>query len=180
MISLDDRTWKQFKIRDLFTIHGGKDYPKKDQSKGDLPFIGASNTNNGVTSFIQKKHNTPKSIYKNSISVNRTDSVGYAFYHPYRACFQGDVRILNKKDLAYNISLFICTCIRQQRHQFNYGFKLGTERLKNLKINLPVNNQGHPDWRFMTDYMKQVRSRIPSSYIHNQVSHAKYSLDSRQ
>lgn len=121
-----------------------------------MPYVGRTRFNNGVTDYITKTDNTPNTIYKNVIAVNRNGSTDYAFYHQYQAYFSGGVRVIRMKHLNYAVGLFICTCIRQQRHQFNYGFELGRKRLLNLKINLPVTSTGEPDWKFMTDYMESM------------------------
>lgn len=177
MINLNDRKWKQFRISNLGKIVGSHDYPKTKRVNGPMPFIGSSNKRNGITDYISRVGSKNNAIHHNVISVNRNGSVGYAFYHPYTAYFSGDVRVIDLgKRLNTFTALFITTCIRQQHHQFSYGFKLGTDRLKKLNINLPINKQGRPDWRFISNYMKQIRDNIPRSYIHNQVHYPKYNL----
>lgn len=156
-ISLNDRNWKQFEIKMFFDVYSGKDLPKYDRNDGNIPFIGSSSKKNGVTDWIDGNAN--KSRYsKNSIGVNRNGSVGYAFYHPYTAYFSGDTRFIKlaKMPLTPKIGLFISTVISQQKEQFGYGFKLGSERLKRLKINLPVDKNEEPDWQFMEDYIKSL------------------------
>lgn len=154
--SLNKQNWKQFKIRDLGKIISSSDYPKKDRINGNLPYVGRTRFNNGITDYITRNKNTPNKIYQNVIAVNRNGSTGYAFYHPYKAYFSGGVRVIRMKHLTINIGLFISTCISQQRFQFNYGFELGKNRLNALKINLPVDVNGHPNWQFMNDYMKSM------------------------
>lgn len=170
-ISLKNRSWHPFMIKNLIDndIKQSKDYPKKDREPGKIPYIGRTRFNNGITDYISKSSNTPNTIYKNVIAVNRNGSTGYAFYHPYRAYFSGGVRVLPFKHLNWKIALFITTCIKEQRHQFNYGFELGKVRLKNLKINLPVTNKSlksfkqfkdpkslKPDYDFMESYIKSL------------------------
>lgn len=154
--SLDSRQWKQFKIKDIGKVIKSHDYPKKNRHKGNLLYVGRTRFNNGVTDYITKTDNTPDTIYKNVIAVNRNGSTGYAFYHEYQAYFSGGVRVIKIKHLNQAVGLFLCTCIRQQRYQFNYGFELGKNRLENLKINLPVDSEGQPDWKFMNNYIKSM------------------------
>lgn len=156
-ISLNDRKWKPFRIDALFDVYTGADLPKYSRNRGTIPFIGSSSKNNGVTDWIDNSANKIK-YSKNSLGVNRNGSVGYAFYHPYQAYFSGDTRFLKTKGfkLTPGIGLFLSTTISQQKKQFGYGFKLGSERLKKLKINLPVDENGNPDWQFMEDYIKSL------------------------
>lgn len=156
-ISLNDRKWKLFIIDKLFNVYAGADLPKYNRNKGNIPFIGSSSRNNGVTDWID--NNADKTKYsKNSLGVNRNGSVGYTFYHPYKAYFSGDTRFLKAKEfkLTPEIGLFLSTAISQQKKQFGYGFKLGSKRLKKIKINLPVDANGDPDWQFMEDYIKSL------------------------
>lgn len=156
-ISLNDRVWKQFKVKKLFDVYSGADLPKYSRKEGNIPFVGSSSKRNGITDWIDNSANKIK-YSKNSIGVNRNGSVGYTFYHPYLAYFSGDTRFLKLKNqkLTPQLGLFLSTAISQQKKQFGYGFKLGSERLKNLQINLPVNHNGNPDWQFMEEYINSL------------------------
>ncbi|WP_251575665.1 restriction endonuclease subunit S [Limosilactobacillus agrestimuris] len=156
-ISLNEKKWKQFTIKNIFgSPKSGKDYPQYLRIEGSTPFIGSSSQNNGITGFINLADNSPKSFEKNVISVNRNGSVGYSFYHPYLAYFSGDTRYFKLPIQNKYIALFLTTIIMQQKKQFGYGFKLGTNRIKELRINLPVNEIGEPDWKFIKNYMKSL------------------------
>lgn len=156
-ISLNDRKWKLFRVDSLFDVYTGEDLPKYVRNEGNIPFIGSSSKNNGITDWIDNSANKTK-YSKNSLGVNRNGSIGYAFYHPYQAYFSGDTRFLKTKKikLTAEVGLFLSTVISQQKKQFSYGFKLGSNRLRKLKINLPVDINGNPDWEFMEDYIKSL------------------------
>lgn len=156
-LSLDKRNWEKFKVSKIFGDPvSGKDYPQYLRVDGSLPLIGSSSKNNGIVDFITPNKFTPDKIIESVISVNRNGSVGYSFYHPYKAYFSGDTRYLKLPKKNKYIALFLTTVISQQRIQFGYGFKLGTERLSNMFINLPVDNDNHPDWQFMEKYIKSL------------------------
>ncbi len=53
--------------------------------KGNKPFIGATDSNNGITAFVS---NTNTSEDSNILGVNYNGSVVDNFYHPYKAIFQ--------------------------------------------------------------------------------------------
>ncbi|MBS0955640.1 restriction endonuclease subunit S [Lactiplantibacillus plantarum] len=156
-LQLTGRQWKSFSIESVVgSPVSGKDYPQYLRIMGETPFVGSSAKNNGVTNFIDKNEYSPDKFAKNVISVNRNGSVGFSFFHPYEAYFSGDTRYLDLGKKNKYIALFLTTAIMQQKGQFGYGFKLGTERLKNLKINLPVNDDELPDWKFMENYIKTL------------------------
>lgn len=163
--SFDEKTladvyeWKEYKINDIADVYSGNDWTYKDRVKGDAPFIGASSINNSITDFVDP-HIKPKYVQKNAISINRNGSIGYSFYHPYVAYFSGDTRFIKLKnniDSNEYISLFITTVIEKQRHKYMYGYKMGTDRIKNQYIMLPAQVDGRPDYDFMNDYMRTIK-----------------------
>lgn len=50
-LSLNSRNWKEFFLEDVVSINGGKRLTKSDMQLGNMPFIGASELNNGITAF---------------------------------------------------------------------------------------------------------------------------------
>ncbi|WP_349496522.1 restriction endonuclease subunit S [Periweissella beninensis] len=89
-INLNSRIWSLVRLGDIANVYSGSDLPKTDRFTGEIPFIGSSSRNNGLTDFVKKVDGQPKKFARNVISVNRNGSVGYAFYHPYEAYFSGD------------------------------------------------------------------------------------------
>lgn len=149
---LEDKKWKEFFLDNFGTIKSGKDIVQKDMVKGNTPYIAATSTSNGIKNFIS---NTNNSLESNCISINRTGSVGCAFYHNYEALFSNNCRkfILNEHKNKY-VSLFIVNQIKQQKEKYSYGYILGTGRIKRQKIMLPIDDTGNPDFEFMEEYIK--------------------------
>ena len=67
-----DVEWKEFWMEDILDIKSGIRLTKADQIDGNIPFIGASDANNGVTEFVG---NTNKSLDSNVLGVNYNGSV---------------------------------------------------------------------------------------------------------
>lgn len=163
-IDLNSRLWTGFQVDKIFNVTSGKDFPKYKRTIGTMPFIGSTAKNNGLTDFIETNIETPNSFGKKVISVNRNGSVGYAFYHPYEAYFSGDTRFLSfieDREISPYIGIFVARAIISQKNQFGFGFKLGTKRLKELKIQLPITLDSTvknpvPDWVFIEDYIKSL------------------------
>lgn len=91
-----------------------------------------------------------------AISVNRNGSVGYAFYHDYKALYGNDTRKLIPKYRSKYISLFLTNIITKQKKKYGYGYKMGTGRLKRQKILLPINDVGDLDLEYIEKYMQIV------------------------
>ncbi len=146
--------WKPFRLSELFEIKKGKRLTKADQTEGTTPYIGAIDSNNGVSGYIGQAP-----IHKGgTISVSYNGSVAEAFFQsePYWAT--DDVNVLYPKGfkLTPSLALFICTVIRMEKYRFNYGRKWHLERMRESVIKLPVTAAGLPDWIFMENYMKSL------------------------
>ena len=163
IVSLSEKEWKKFMICDICEIFSGKDIYDVERVNGDIPYITATSTNNGMKYFVSNSNTT---LGGNAISVNRNGSVGYAFYHKYEALYSNDCRKLKLKqyDNEY-VSLFLTNQIMQQKEKYNYGYKLGTARLKKQYIMLPTNDKNEPDYEYMEQYIKNVMFKKYNEYI---------------
>ena len=151
MISLTEKTWSEFWLEDIVTIRSGVRLTKANQEKGTRPFIGSSDSINGVTRFVS---NTNSSLDSNVLGVNYNGSVVENFYHPYKCVFSDDVKRIHwiDRDQENRFTyLFLKQAILKQKVKYAYGYKFNANRMKRQKIMLPVTNQGQPDY----DYMKQ-------------------------
>jgi restriction enzyme, beta subunit/N-6 DNA methylase len=148
-------SWKDFWIEDVCEIKSGIRLTKANQEIGLRPFVGASDSDNGVTAFVS---NTNKSLDANVLGVNYNGSVVENFYHPYEAIFSDDVKRLKWKDEIYGNKytyLFLKQMILSQKIKYAYGYKFNGERMKRQKIMLPVTKTGLPDYNCMTSYMQK-------------------------
>ena len=156
--------WKAFYINEIFSISAGKRLTKADMDNGRIPFIGATDSNNGITNWVA----TPNSSFdKNVLGVNYNGSVVENFYHPYGCIFSDDVKRLHLREHADNkyILLFFKTVILQQKVKYTYGYKFNGQRMERQKILLPVNDKGHPDYEFMEQYGKQIMLEKYQQYL---------------
>jgi len=173
-LELKARGWQWFRYDEIFEICKGF-YNKKpeENTNGEIPFIGATDSNNGITSFhdletieLSSKTGDGKNaplkdkIFKpNCITVSNNGSVGYAFYQPRKFTCTHDVNplYLNKKwnrELNVYISMFLCTIIEMEQFRWAYGRKWRPKRMPDSLIKLPVDKEGDPDWKFMEEYIK--------------------------
>lgn len=156
--------WKAFYINEVFTISAGKRLTKADMDNGDIPFIGATDSNNGITSWIA----TPNiSFDRNVLGVNYNGSVVENFYHAYGCVFSDDVKRLHLRNYDDNkyVLLFLKTVILQQKTKYTYGYKFNGQRMERQKILLPINKQGMPDYNYMEQYGKQLMVQKYRQYL---------------
>ena len=159
-LSITNRKWKEFFLEEVVSINGGKRLTKADMELGDMPFIGASEMSNGITAFTCS---TNDSLDSNVLGVNYNGSVGFSFYHPYKAIFSDDVKRIKWLDSSRNnryTLLFLSSMIGQQKCKFAYGYKFNAQRMKRQKILLPVCADGTIDWLFMEEYMRLKERQV--------------------
>jgi hypothetical protein len=161
--SLDKKSWKTFKIEEIFETfkgsngiqtHTGAYIPKKNLLDGNTPRITVRDTNNGVDGFYNSNDKNYRA-FENFISVSFLGSV---FYHPYKASLDMKVHALILKDHTMNkyIAEFLKVMIKMNTQHSSYGNQLSSTDLPNMRILLPINEGGVPDWKYMESFSKNI------------------------
>ena len=151
-----DVKWKEFWMEDILDIKSGVRLTKADQIDGNIPFIGASDANNGVTEFVG---NTNKSLDSNVLGVNYNGSVVENFYHSYECIFSDDVKRIKFKNGEYGDEftyLFLKQMILSQKNKYQYGYKFNAKRMSRQKIMLPIDKNGEPHWKYVSNFIKKL------------------------
>lgn len=174
----DGNAWSDFRYDQIFEIKKGY-YNKKPpecaaSEEGSVPFIGASESNNGVTSYHRLEDiaghgrggeadpgkSTGKKIFPaGAVTVaNNGASVGYAFFQPTPFTCSHDVNplYLLDREMTPEIGLFLCALIGVDRYRWSYGRKWRPSRMPRSIIKLPVQPDGKPDWDYMESYVKSL------------------------
>ena len=159
-----NRDWRDFSISEIFEIKPGKRLTKANMKAGNIPFIGASDSNNGITNFISNEN---ISTDKHVLGVNYNGSVVENFYHPYKCTFSDDVKRFSTKEIKGNkyIYLFLKNAIIKQKSKYMWGYKFNEARMAKQRIMLPVNSKGGPDYKYMEDYMRYLEQQKILSYL---------------
>lgn len=118
--------------------------------------------------------NSNETLEEGCLSVNRNGSVGYAFYHPYKALFGNDTRKLVPYCKNKYVCLFMAKSITLQKDKYGYGLKMGTGRLKKQSILLPANSDGSPDYAFMERFMKTQEVKLMELYVNNKLKRCQF------
>lgn len=150
---LDKADWKEFFLDEICNINSGVKLTKSNMNEGKMPFIGATDSNNGITNFVS---NTNKSLDKNILGVNYNGNVVENFYHPYECIFSDDVkRISFKDDEGQNkyCYLFLKQMMVQQKEKYRYAYKFNGDRMARQKIMMPVDIHAKIDFDLMKRYI---------------------------
>ena len=159
---IDTSTWKWFKLGGddgLFEIRKGKRLTSEDQTEGTTPYIGAIDSNNGVSNLIRQNP-----IHEgNTISLSYNGSVGEAFYQPAPYWATDDVNALYLRSeygtLCPATGLFVCSVLKHDRYRYSYGRKWTLDNMNDAKVKLPAISGGEPDWRWMESYIDSLHSK---------------------
>ncbi|MBS7021091.1 MAG: restriction endonuclease subunit S [Firmicutes bacterium] len=156
-MNLSDINWQTFKVKELFTIEKCKCSKVADLKSGNVPYVGATNRNNGVIKFIKYDE---KLITKGNCIAFICDgdgSVGYSIYKSEDFIGSTTVKVgRNKKLNKYNAQ-FIVGALDKNRSIYSYGYKRNEPRLKNETILLPANKDGEADFDLMEEIVKNIR-----------------------
>lgn len=155
-ILLNIEKWKWFSLGDLFTFEKGERLTKLDRISGDIPLITAGENNNGIAEFISlEDFKDKKKIFENKITIDMFFNV---FYHDYKYFSDDNIHTLIpiKFELNKHNSLFLVTVLSKLKYKYAYGRQVRLMGLPFEKIQLPVDKNGNPDWKFMEDYIKSL------------------------
>lgn len=157
--SFDALAWEWFKLGGddgLFEIRKGKRLTSDDQTSGNTPYIGAIDSNNGVSNYIGQNP-----IHEgNTISLSYNGSVGEAFYQPVPYWATDDVNALYLRDeygtLTPATGMFVCTVLKHDKYRYSYGRKWTLDNMNDTMVKLPATPEGKPDWQYMENYIKSL------------------------
>lgn len=182
MERLSEREWRQFDFPEIFDIKKGF-YNKKPNSDGTgtIPFLGATDSNNGVTRFLTldeikrgtktgDMHNSPldKKLFSgHAIAVTNNGSVGHAFYQATQFTCSHDINPLYLRDheMSREEADFLIKAIEEQGILFQYARKWRPIRMVKSKIMLPIDDKGNPDYEYMAKYTRQKRETMLNKYF---------------
>ena len=156
----DKVEWKEFFLDEICNINSGVRLTKANMNEGKIPFIGATDSNNGITNFVS---NTNASFDKNVLGVNYNGSVVENFYHPYSCIFSDDVKRVSFKDKEGQNKycyLFLKQMILQQKEKYRYAYKFSGDRMARQKIMMPVDDNSRIDYRAIKNYMKAKELKL--------------------
>ena len=163
----DKVDWKEFFLDEICNINSGARLTKANMNEGKMPFIGATDSNNGITNFVS---NTNKSLDKNILGVNYNGSVVENFYHPYECIFSDDVkRISFKDDEGQNkyCYLFLKQMILKQKEKYRYAYKFNGDRMARQKIMMPVDENNAINYVAIEKFIKAKEMNFIVNIIEN-------------
>lgn len=165
----------KFKISDVFDLHKGKRLTKAEHICGNTPFIGSTDSNNGITGYIGQEP-----IFSgNAITISYNGSVGQVFYQEKNFWASDDINVLYLKNHVLNVSLYgyLSGALKKAGSKFSYSYKWNLERMKETLIVLPIQTDSQnnpiidskhtyhsdgyiPDWIYMGKYIRAIEKVV--------------------
>lgn len=169
LIAISNVHWQRFKLKELFgPSHRGKRLKSADRVSGDLPFITAGETDEGVSSFIG---NNVEIFPENTTTI---DMFGSAKYRSFSYGADDHITIVHTEHLDKHAAIFMSSAINKSSHngQFDYGRNFYPKDADNLEVLLPTKCNA-PDYSFMSLFVKNIENLVIKeliSYLH-QLNH---------
>ena len=161
-LKLTDREWGTFRIDEILNIEKCKCSKVSSFSEGSTPYVGATNRNNGVLSFVEKKDTMITKGNCLAFICDGEGSIGLSIYKYENFIGSTTVKVGRSEYLNKYVGMFLTTVADTVRGKYNFGYKRNTEHLSAEILQLPIQSDGAPDWEFMSNYMKQVEDELLS------------------
>lgn len=161
--------WEDFKIEDLFdkcNLHKVKTFDRRydlldlKTDEFSLPVVNAKHGNNGIMFYGRKKD---FDFVDHSLCVVQNGAIATGDVYPEvqsTGVYQDAYLIKSKdRDLSeFQLQFLAAVIQRITKTRFSYDDKCTWPKLKKLFIQLPVDLAGNPDWQYMNDYVKFMKS----------------------
>jgi hypothetical protein len=155
VIGLSSREWKEFQLggdKGLFVVNMVKSVDVNKTRIGLTPLVARTGVNNGIKKFINAK----ASESGNTISVPLVGTHLVCSYQDHEYIATQNVASIKGTMLNRAVSIFLIPLIKQYVPYYSYGRTVTIKNLRDMKLRLPVDANGDPDWEFMEDYIKSL------------------------
>ncbi|ARI81714.1 restriction endonuclease subunit S [Microcystis aeruginosa] len=148
--------WGTFNLEKLFgKSTRGKRLKSADRISGNLPFVTAGETDEGISAFIGNDVNI---FPKNTTTI---DMFGSAKYRNYRYGGDDHIAVVYTEKLPKLASIFVTTAIHKSSYngQFNYGRNFYAKDADELNISLPIQNN-QPNYAIMETFISAIQKLV--------------------
>ena len=153
--------WDEFNLENLFgKSTRGKRLKSADRISGNLPFVTAGETDEGVSDFIG---NDVLVFPANTITI---DMFGSAKYRNYKYGGDDHVAVVHTNKLTKYASIFVTSSIHKSSYtgQFNYGRNFYAKDADSLNISLPIKDD-MPDYKIMELIISAIHKLIVKDVV---------------
>ena len=173
MKPIDTKTWKEFKVGDLFELTGVKQAKSQKlipTTDDGIPYVVQSQINNMVSRRVDKQYllDNDEPVCEGNVIVLGV-TLPAVSYQPTEFGASQVITAYNKH-LNEGVGLFLAVMLNQQMGRFSYTNKPGLSKYKELMLKLPIQptldpdktyhpNGYIPDWNYMENFMEQINQQ---------------------
>lgn len=156
------KKWLYFRIGDIFddvSIAKSVDLLNLGKDENGINYVGRTRENNGITARVCTSDSLIDLINEGNCvtTVMVGNSTCSTFFQHSDFFASQNILVLRSKHLNQHNALFIANIIHLEKYRFSYGRTLTKSFFNNHMIKLP-SNKDDPDWQFMEDHIKNIRS----------------------
>ena len=154
--NFENVNWKIFNLENLFgKSTRGKRLKSADRIEGNLPFITAGETDEGVSAFIGNN------VTVFSANTTTIDMFGSAKYRNFKYGGDDHIAVVHTDKLPKYASVFVTSAIHKSSYngQFNYGRNFYAKDADALDIFLPVKDN-KPDYETMETVISAIHKLV--------------------
>ena len=166
MNKINTSGWKPFKVIELFEVKNTHSILKSkiEEDSGKIPYVTASNENNGVYTYINYIEEFKEQ--GNCIMIGgKTLTITYQKEDFYSNDSHNLALYLKESEYrTENIQLFLITALKASiGHTYSWGNSISSKSIKKDIIMLPSDKDGNPDFSYMESYMKNREIAVSAS-----------------
>lgn len=170
-MNLCGKKWKEFFIAgdegifDISSTASGIDKNKLNMEEGTIPYLTRSNELNGMNLFVTDEQDSKWGIDEGNVITIGLDTQT-VFYQPHKFYTGQNIQVLRYEKINKSVAMFIICMLKVQMEKFNWGGNGATlGRLCRIKMMLPVDESGDPDWNYMEQYIKKIEKEKKEKYL---------------
>ncbi|WP_210135532.1 restriction endonuclease subunit S [Staphylococcus sp. GDX8P80P] len=163
-----DYSWRNFKIKDIFSkIESGNRLPKTNLVEGNIPYVIAQTTNNGV--FMHISEDT-LDYHKNKLKLFKKGSITISIDNPEAMFIQemdfftsNVMRVIHNENLKRGSHIFIMESLKKLTQSYNWSVKFSGPIIMDSTVKFPVYNDNKVNWNVVNkigDFFNTFEIRI--------------------
>ncbi len=148
--------WGRFNLKTLFgSSTRGKRLKGADRVPGNLPFVTAGETDEGISAYIG---NSVTVFPKNTTTI---DMFGSAKYRNYAYGADDHIAVVHTDDLPKFAALFVTASAHKAAHtgKFDYSRNFYAKDADELNIMLPISGNS-PNYTFMESFISAIQKLV--------------------
>lgn len=153
--------WKKFNLETLFgKSTRGKRLKGDDRIGGNLPFVTAGETDEGISAFIS---NDVEIFSSNTTTI---DMFGSAKYRNYNYGADDHIAVVHTENLSKYAAIFVTSACHKSAHNgdFSYSRNFYAKDADKLYISLPVKNE-QPDYELMSTLISAMQKLVIADVV---------------